>query len=262
MDDASLRRARPRLKSRSGRPAPHPLFGASREPLYAQLADVFRLRIETGEWAHGDTLPSLERLMESFSVSRVTVRQAVRLLADEGLLAPRRGSGTLVTGYPSSRRTLSVETTLARLVDMYRDDRPSLDNLDEGIVDTLPDGAEPPFADSYFRLRRTHSRDEVPYCVITLYIDLPIFRRAERRFREELVLPVLTSLEGLIIGAAEQRLTVVGLDLESARLLGLAPGSPGAHVRRVLRHDSGEIVYFADVVYRGDFVHLDMDLRA
>ena len=242
------------------RPSAHPLFGASREPYYAQLADVFRARIRSGEWAHGDTLPSLERLMETYSVARVTVRQAVRLLAEEGLLSPRRGRGTIVTGRPDDHRTLKLETTLGRLVEMYRDDRPAVSNLDEGVVDTLPPGAEGPCAEAYFRMRRVHSRDDAPYCVIALHLELEVFRRRETRFRNELVLPVLTSLEGLDIGTAHQRLTVVGCDLENAALLDIAPGAPAARVRRVIRYGDGTVLYFADVLYRGDFVHLDMDL--
>lgn len=223
---------------------------------------MFRARIRSGKWAHGDTLPSLERLMETYSVARVTVRQAVSLLAEEGLLSPRRGRGTIVTGRPDERRTLELETTLERLVEMYRDDRPAVSNLDEGIVTALPADVKGPFADAYFRMRRVHSRDDVPYCVIALHIELDVFRRCESRFRHELVLPVLTSLDALDIGAAHQRLTVVGCDLESARLLDVAPGAPAAHVRRVIRRESGTVLYFADVIYRGDFIHLDMNLIA
>ena len=49
-------------------------------------------------------LPSIEKLMEEFSVARVTVRQAVRLLSDEGLVSPHRGRGTSINGLPASDR--------------------------------------------------------------------------------------------------------------------------------------------------------------
>ncbi|HSM41582.1 MAG TPA: GntR family transcriptional regulator, partial [Afifellaceae bacterium] len=63
-------------------------------PRYVQLADVMRHRIKRGVWPRGQVLPSIEKLMEEFGVSRVTVRQATQLLAGEGLLSPERGRGT------------------------------------------------------------------------------------------------------------------------------------------------------------------------
>ena len=49
-------------------------------------------------------------------------------------------------------------------------------------------------APKYFHLRRVHSRNGERYCVISIYVDYRVFRRAPARFRRELALPVLTSL--------------------------------------------------------------------
>ena len=62
----------------------------SRTPLYLQMAEVLRQRVHRGVWAPGDLLPTLDELAREFSVAKVTVRQAVKLLQDEGLLASRR----------------------------------------------------------------------------------------------------------------------------------------------------------------------------
>ena len=53
-----------------------PVFGRGPLPRYAQLADLLRGRIERGVWGPGTRLPSLEQLIEEFSLARVTVRQA------------------------------------------------------------------------------------------------------------------------------------------------------------------------------------------
>src|SRR5689334_14931391 len=66
-------------------------------PLYLQVADILRERIDKREWLSGSLIPTLEELAREFRVARVTVRQAVQLLTKEGLLAPRRGLGTMVT---------------------------------------------------------------------------------------------------------------------------------------------------------------------
>jgi GntR family transcriptional regulator len=241
--------------------AGHRIFGSIPIPRYVQLADVFRQRVEKGYWPAGSTLPSIEQLMAEFEVARVTVRQATALLADEGLLSPQRGRGTFVTDKVGTRRQLRVETTLGDLVSMYRGDQPNHANLAESVkspVLTERDGVPAP---KYFHLRRVHSRNGDRYCVISIYIDYRIFRRAPARFRRELALPVLTSLPGLRIASARQALTISTADIETARLLGIAVNTPMAEVRRVMCGPNRTVIYLAEVSYRGDYIHLEMDLK-
>ncbi len=238
------------------------LFGTVPIPRYLQLADLFRQRVEKGLWPVGETLPSIERLMEEFDVARVTVRQAISLLSGEGLLSPQRGRGTFVTAAGSgNRKQLRVETTLGDLVEMYKDDRPHHDTLEEGKRMPPLKPTDGKAAPGYFYMRRVHSRDGEFYCVISIYIDQRVFRRAPARFRRELALPVLTSLPNLKIASAKQTLTISTADMEVARLLGVAINTPIAEVRRVLCGPDGTVIYTAEVSYRGDYIHLEMDLK-
>ena len=43
-------------------------------------------------------------------------------------------------------------------------------------------------------MRRVHSRNKRPYCVISIYLDEKIFRRYPKRFRNETVIPILNDL--------------------------------------------------------------------
>ena len=65
------------------------------QPRYAEIAEYVRGLIVAAE--PGDRLPSDAELCERFQVSRMTARQAVQVLANEGLLHRRRGKGTFVT---------------------------------------------------------------------------------------------------------------------------------------------------------------------
>ncbi len=67
---------------------------AESTPRYLEIADALRRQIGAGR--PGDRLPSDAELCERFSVSRMTARQAVQLLANEGLLVRRRGEGTFI----------------------------------------------------------------------------------------------------------------------------------------------------------------------
>ena len=242
-------------------PSTHPIFGSTPIPRYVQLPDLFRQRIIKGQWPPGALVPSIEQLMEEFDVARVTVRQAIALLAEDGLLSPQRGRGTFVTQTGGTKRRLRVETTLDDLVEMYRGDKPDLSNITESIASpTLTDKDGKP-APKYFHMRRVHSRDGERYCVISIYIDHRVFRRAPARLRREVVLPILTSLPGVVIARARQSLTISSADVETANLLGIPVNSPVGEVRRVLSAPDGTVIYLAEVTYRGDYIHLDMDLK-
>jgi GntR family transcriptional regulator len=67
-------------------------------PLYRHLADSLRTSIVQGRYAQGDLLPTELELCATHQVSRHTARDALRLLSDEGLIARKRGAGTIVIG--------------------------------------------------------------------------------------------------------------------------------------------------------------------
>ena len=66
-------------------------------PLYAQLADELRQRIQAGTYPPGERLPTEAALSAAFGLSRITVRQALALLHQDGLIERFAGRGTFVT---------------------------------------------------------------------------------------------------------------------------------------------------------------------
>ena len=66
------------------------------KPMYRQIADALREKISAGELKPGDALPTESSLQEAFNVSRVTVRQALKLLTEEQIVESIQGSGTYV----------------------------------------------------------------------------------------------------------------------------------------------------------------------
>ncbi len=231
-------------------------------PRYAQLADLLRNRIARGQWPQGHQLPTLEALMAEFGVARVTVRQAMELLAREGLVSPQRGRGTFVTGAPTAQdRSISVVTTLDELARVYEHTQPRIVNIEDaaGTPPLAPgDGTAAP---GYAFMRRVHLRDGHPYCVINIWLDERIFRKSPAAFRKKTVIPLLTAMKGLRIAQARQVLTIASADMEVARLLELPMNAPVALVRRVFKDGDGTVIYLAEVTYRGDAIRLEMDLQ-
>jgi len=61
-----------------------------------RVAADLRRRVQGGEWAPGEQLPSVAQLAQHYSTSRTTVQKAVKMLAAEEILVTRHGWGTFV----------------------------------------------------------------------------------------------------------------------------------------------------------------------
>jgi len=66
------------------------------QPIYAQLADILRRQISSGAFRPGDQLPSEAMLVRTYGVSPMTVRRAIKLLADQDVVSTSQGRGTFV----------------------------------------------------------------------------------------------------------------------------------------------------------------------
>ncbi len=240
-------------------------FSGNALPRYLQIADLLRRRIARGVWKTGEKVPSLEALMAEFGVARVTVRQAVDLLVREALLSPQRGKGTFVTGTPPQRQWQrewqTVHASVDALAQAFQDTRPRIVTIDEAISEAplRPDDGVP--AERYVHMRRVHSEQDEPYCVIEIYIDEAIFRADPKRYRSEAVVPLLAALAQGGIARARQVLTIGNADMDVARLLDMSTGDPVVEVRRVFSDDRGRAIYLGEVTYRGDSFRLEMDLE-
>ena len=105
------------------------------QPKYLLVADILRKEIAEGKFRDGQTLMTEEELRMRFNVSRQTVRQAIALLEDDGLVDRRRGSGTYVRHGPRRRLqgTLHVGVITTYITDYI------FPNIVSGIESVLSD---------------------------------------------------------------------------------------------------------------------------
>ncbi len=73
-------------------------------PVYRQVVDDIRARIDSGEYPAGDALPSETALMAEYEISRPTLREAIKLLRGEGRLVVEHGRGMFVRAQGTVRR--------------------------------------------------------------------------------------------------------------------------------------------------------------
>lgn len=82
-------------------------------PLYFQLQEILKERIETGTWGPGALMPSEPELCDAYEVSRTVVRQALAVLEQDGQVRRVRGRGTFVTTPKIEQRVGGISRLLA-----------------------------------------------------------------------------------------------------------------------------------------------------
>jgi DNA-binding GntR family transcriptional regulator len=80
-------------------------------PLYHQLKEILKDKIEKGEFSEGDLIPSEREICETYRVSRITARQAILDLVNDGLLYREGGRGTFVASKNKKKLTIALVAT-------------------------------------------------------------------------------------------------------------------------------------------------------
>ena len=152
-------------------------------PRYLQIHNQLRQEIEEGKWRIGDKLPSERDLAIHFDVSRMTLRQAVQTLADEGVLERKIGSGTYVAA-KKVQETLTGTTSFSEIV-RGQGKEPSAKAVSFFV--TQPSASEMEKlklrpTDKILKLERIRYANEVPICFEVMSIPYELvkdFSKAE-----------------------------------------------------------------------------------
>jgi GntR family transcriptional regulator len=212
-------------------------------PLYHQIANVLRSRLDLHEWAPREQLPAESALAASFQVSPLTVRQAVALLVQEGRLQRHQGRGTFVTDDAAEvagrvRLTVPYHDLLApqhglklRLLDVQRVRGPS------GILHLL--GITP--GQEMVRIRRMRLRQKRPVSYTVSHLA-PRFADVltARDLRKESVVQALEETTGVTFSEVEQIVEASLADEDAAQVLEIPVGSPLLLVQRNYKLEGGE----------------------
>jgi GntR family transcriptional regulator len=229
---------------------------------YIQLATLFRNRIAAGEWPVGSRIPNVDVLAAEFAVARGTMREALGVLEQEGLLERMRAKGTFVRKSPLDGAVHKLAIDWQSLISAHKGAR--IDVIEQRVVMQLPalDGMKGKPAPKYQMMRRLHMRQEQPYLVARFYLEYELFKQGPpHQFRRLPTLPILHRIAGARIAKAWQTLTIGTADVEVAALLKLHLNAPVAKVERIAVDRDGTIVYLGYGVYRGDAISMEIELR-
>jgi GntR family transcriptional regulator len=223
-------------------------------PRYYQLKEIIRERIRAGEWQPGSLIPSERELCEQYGISRMTARQSISELVNEGLLYREQGRGTFV-GRPKIAQQLLRLTGFTE--DMRaREQRPGAKVLSAEMWPADDETAERlriKLGQPVFRLRRLRLADAEPLAVETSCIS---FMGCERLMQNDLERDSLYRLMETVYDMppleAEQELEADLATDEESEQLDVAPGSAVLRTRRVTLTRRNQPIEYATSVYRAD----------
>lgn len=241
-----------------GRP---PAFVTDAVPLYYQLGSVLREKIQSGHFAAGDRIPTEAELAAEYGVSRITVRQALSALEEEGLIRREAGRGTFVSEQRRFTGAMQVEGSLDDLITMAL--TTSVRLIDLRSVRATPQQAELlqlPVGSPLLRCTRLRFQHEQPFAYVVNLLPQEVGRRIKRaEWRKGSVLMALERL-GCHAQDALQTVRAALADATLARLLKTRIGAPLLSVQRVVRSPDGRPIECTHTSYRSDIYSLSVHL--
>jgi GntR family transcriptional regulator len=236
------------------------VYDRSRVSLYIQVASVMRRRIETKQWLPGQKISTLVELEREFEVARVTIRQAIDILREEGLLHSQQGRGTFVAEKPVSRYWFKLATSWDVLIESIKNNVPKRIKVDKPPSFPHLQEGEGELASKYVFMRSVQYKEGEPYGIVSLHLDDKVFRRAPDEFRQHPALSVLAGLKAVNVEDAHQTMVIGSADPVTAEHLRIGLGAPVAECRCVVVDERGIAIYVADIIYRSDAIKLHIDL--
>ncbi len=237
----------------------------SKLPLYHQLYEILRSRILRGDWEPGSLIPSESELIEQYDVSRITVRQALDILVNEGLIYRQRGRGTFVA-------PPTIEASLSRLINFTEDMlgrglKPATKVLKVGGGPVSQHTAqhlqiEP--GEELEIIRRLRLANDEPISVEVAHFPHELCPGLVRRhdYAEYSLRKALAEDYGIHLTRAKQVIHAMPAPEQIAEELTIEPDAPIFYIERISYSQHERPAEFLRMYYRGDRYALYTELQS
>jgi GntR family transcriptional regulator len=229
-------------------------------PVYIQIHNALREQIEAGKWQIGDRIPSERELAASFQVSRMTLRQAIQTLVDEGILERRVGAGTYVANRKVQEKVSGVTSFSDVMVAQgkvpssktvsYHVAKPSISETEKLKLD---DNVQ------VLRMERVRYGDGVPICFEVATIPFDLIKDFSKSEVTTSFYHTLEKKGGYVIGGAQQ---TVGATVASERIadyLEIKRGSAILRLRQISFLQDGRPFEYVRTQYVADRFELVLE---
>jgi GntR family transcriptional regulator len=212
---------------------------------YLQIARALRKDIVDGVYPVGSQLPTEHQLCERFSVSRYTVREALRRLRDDNLVASRPRAGTLVVPRPSSDSYVQDVVSINDLLAFATGAKFAIESINMILIDDelatrtgLLSGEEWLAVHGFRQVEGA----EFPVCRTEYYINRA-FAAVGRLLQRHTgpIFPLIEDLFGLSIVEVRQEIAAVLISPELADQLSVEVATPALEVHRTYTTSDGQV---------------------
>lgn len=223
--------------------------------LYYQLKQILINKIVSNEWKPGDKIPTELELCKQYELSRITVRQALSELVNEGYLIRKQGKGTFVSLPRMEQNLMSFYSFTEEFRKRgYKVHNKVLDfkvlPADEKIQKKL--NLDTPQKDVYYFIRLRYANDVV-IAMESTYLPFHCFPDLTKEDIESHALyDIMRNKYGIIPDSAEEIFGATMLQTEQAKYFELKKGLPALEIERVTYGKEKDIIEYTEGVIRGD----------
>src|SRR4051812_45938729 len=230
-------------------------------PLHIHVRETIRRQVRAGELIDNTgRLMTEAELGKHFGVSRITIRNAIRPLVDEGMFERERGRGTFL-------RTNQPENWVGRLMgfsETIRDAgyRPGAKVLLQGMTNRHDAEVRSKLQErAVWQLKRLRLADDIPIAIEHAFYPPDVGLELERRDLTSIVMYRVFETEiGFNIKEATQTIGATLADATSAKLLGVKAGSPLLSIERLTVNTDGRPLELLRSVYLPNYFRLSINL--
>ncbi|TDL31861.1 GntR family transcriptional regulator [Jeotgalibacillus sp. S-D1] len=231
-------------------------------PMYVQIEENLRGKIREGSFKKGDPIPSERELTDTYKVSRMTVRQAIMNLVNEGLLYREKGKGTFVSDekieQPLQGLTSFTEDMLSRGME------PSNELLSFETLTPSPDIANKLHIqnmEEVYLVKRIRHADRRPMAIESTYIPVKLFPSLTSAKVLGSFYQYIQEEEQLAIGGASQFIEAALADSKEAELLQINEPSAVLHIERLSYLTTGTPFEVVRSTYRADRYKFSSEIK-
>jgi GntR family transcriptional regulator len=238
-------------------------FTHNRAPIYVQLSTLFRRFIVSGQWRVEGRIPTHEDLAAQFEVNPATVRKAIAMLEDEGLVRRYRRHGTFVVAKPASAEWCRIGTTWSEALKAYDGlAQTVLEAKDVAVVSEPFHEPGTPAAGGYRFMRRLYRRGRDPLVVEDSYLDQRLRRKiGDAKLESAPVLVLLDALAGFAIERADETIRFGIADAEIGGMLNVPLNAAVAIIYQSVYGPHAALYYESRAYLRGDVARVSEAIK-
>jgi GntR family transcriptional regulator len=225
-------------------------------PFYIQVAGTIRQRILADEYGDGEILPSSEQFEAEFSVSAITIRKALEILARQGFIKRRRGIGTTVSKPKSEVVTFALGGTFRRFIDSFEKELSGSEILSFSTIRCPAHVRQILSLDEKQRVlcvKKIRRHSGVPIGYYLHYGDARLCKGITRKKAETYKFQELfEQTSGLKLTRMEETIKASITDIDLSKVLKTGFGSPVFFIENIFFDSKNRPETLTHIYYRGD----------